>query len=532
MSWVERFGFRRRVPVRFTATVTDPVPGDPDAARALTRGEITHVSETLILRGADWDMPRASDAFRSHVHGFVWLRDLAVALPQERGGDFVRPIISGWLSRHEEPDGEAWRADRIGARLMFWAIYAPYILSTRDAEYRASVLGHFAAAATHAERQMARAPQGMPRIVAAAGLVVAGLMLARGERRLAKAEKLLDGAVKAFVMPHGLPASRCPADLIVLMEWLHMLRATYEARGEAWPDAQQQHDAMARAGIRAARLGDGRLASLHGGNLLRASRIDHVLGWPGMAARGVGAGASSGLQRLESGQTVVVIDAGPPPDADVNAGAHAGALALEYSDGDDRIVTNVGGGTGTRRGVDRRMATAVRTTAAHSTLTLDDVNQSDVEDGAPLGQGVDAVEVERRESEEGLWLATSHDGYLKRFGLTHARDIFLSAGGTDLRGEDRLEPKGRKGAKPRDFAIRFHLTPGMNVTPTADGKGALLKTQSGKIWQMKLSGGALSLDDSLWIGEDARASRTRQLVISGTTSGEGARVRWRFNKVR
>ncbi|MGB3722771.1 MAG: heparinase II/III-family protein, partial [Pacificimonas sp.] len=251
-----------------------------------------------------------------------------------------------------------------------------------------------------------------------------------------------------------------------------------------------------------------------------------------MAARGVGAGAASGLQRLESGQTVVVADAGPPPDADLNPAAHAGALAFEYSDGEDRIVTNVGGGTGTRRGVDRRLDLPVRMTAAHSTLTLDDHNQSDVEDGEPLGQGVDTVEVERRESEEGLWIEASHDGYLKRFGLTHARDLFLSAGGTDLRGEDRLEPRGRKGAKSRPFTIRFHLTPTTDVTPTADGKGALLKTASGKMWQMKLSGGTLTVDDSLWIGEDARAHRTRQLVISGETSDEGARVRWRFNKVR
>ncbi|MGB3722039.1 MAG: hypothetical protein WA979_04385, partial [Pacificimonas sp.] len=289
MSWTERLGFRlgfgQKVPVRFMATVTDPVSGDQDAARALTRGEIIYGSETLILRGANWDMPRASDAFRDYVHGFYWLRDVARALPQERGGEFVRPIVSGWLARHDEPEGDAWRADRIGARLAYWALYAPYILSTRDADYRGAVLGHYARAATHAERHMARAPQGLPRIIAAAGLVMAGLMLERGERRLARAEKLLDGAMNAFIHPHGLPASRCPADLILLMEWLHMLRAAYEARGEAWPDAQQGHDAMARAGLRAVRLGDGRLTSLHGGNLLRASRIDHVLGWPGMAAR-------------------------------------------------------------------------------------------------------------------------------------------------------------------------------------------------------------------------------------------------------
>ncbi len=527
MSLAELLGFRRRVPVRFRTTVADPIEGDRARGRALTRGEITLAGETLYLRGADWTMAGASDRFRTHVHGFYWLRDMAGVLPPDRGGEFVRPIISGWLAAHGDPDADAWRADRIGARLAFWALYAPYILGTNDTDYRSAVLSHYVRAATHAERNMAKAPPGLPRIVAASGLVIAGLLLERNEKRLAQAETLLDGALGSVVLQHGLPSSRAPADLMAVMEWLHVLRTAYEARGEEWPEAQQGADSRARAGLRAARLGDGRLSAMHGGDNYAPALIDHYLAWPGRAARGLGAGAESGLQRLESGRTVVTVDAAPPPDSDINDHGHAGALAFEFSDGEERIVTNVGGAPR-----DSRLTQAVRTTAAHSTLTVDDINQSELRDGEPLGSGVDTVEVSRRESEEGQWLDMTHDGYRKRLGLMHGRRLFLAAGGTDLRGEDRLEPVQRKGRQEYPFALRFHLVPGTDVAPTADGRGAVVKTAQGKMWQLKVSAGNLTVDASLWIDEEGRAKPSRQLVVTGETSADGATLRWRFNKVR
>jgi len=44
----------------------------------------------------------------------------------------------------------------------------------------------------------------------------------------------------------------------------------------------------------------------------------------------------------------------------------------------------------------------------------------------------------REEAEGNAWLDLSHDGYRQHFGLVHHRRLYLSADGTDLRGQDRL----------------------------------------------------------------------------------------------
>src|SRR5205085_2881334 len=96
-------------------------------------------------------------------------------------------------------------------------------------------------------------------------------------------------------------------------------------------------------------------------------------------------------QRLEAKATIVVLDAAPPPAARALSGGCASTLAFEMSDGPRRIVVNCGGGAG----LPSDLGQALRTTAAHSTLTLGDRNSTAIHDDGMLGKGVGQVELAR-----------------------------------------------------------------------------------------------------------------------------------------
>src|SRR3546814_10662751 len=99
------------------------------------------------------------------------------------------------------------------------------------------------------------------------------------------------------------------------------------------------------------------------------------------------------------------------------------------------------------------------------------------------------VLVHRQENEAGTWVDAGHDGYARRFGIEHRRRFYLSSNGQDLRGEDTLLPVAGRGLKRRAsgelrFDIRFHLAPGVEPVPTADGQAALIKLPDGRVWQL------------------------------------------------
>ena len=174
----------------------------------------------------------------------------------------------------------------------------------------------------------------------------------------------------------------------------------------------------------------------------------------------------------------------------------------------------------------------LRTTAAHSTLVVGDSNSTAIHGDGMLGRGVSAVELSRQESDAASRIEASHDGYARRWGFTHRRQLMLTGDGRELRGEDALLPAGRRfgrgGQTP--FAVRFHLGVGVQASPTADGQAALLRLPGGALWQFRCRGGALSIEESLWIDGDGRPQQIAQLVVAGMAPAGGASVSWALKR--
>jgi len=200
------------------------------------------------------------------------------------------------------------------------------------------------------------------------------------------------------------------------------------------------------------------------------------------------------------------------------------------SDGAHRLVVNCGGTQGGAT-LPIELSEALRTTAAHSTLIVEDSNSTAIHADGSLGRGVVEVELDRQEIETGSRVEASHDGYGRRFGFTHRRQLLLSTDGRELKGDDVLLPaRRRRRGDAAQFAIRFHLAPSVEVSPTADGLGALLRIIDGPLWQFRCRGGALAIEDSLWVDGHGRPRGAIQLVVSGEAPAGGASVSWLFRR--
>ncbi|MEY2926641.1 MAG: hypothetical protein RL367_1118, partial [Pseudomonadota bacterium] len=233
-----------------------------------------------------------------------------------------------------------------------------------------------------------------------------------------------------------------------------------------------------------------------------------------------------GYQRLSAGSTIVLCDAAPPPLGRVAQGGCASSLALEISDGEHRLIVNCGGAQGSGLAKMPSLAEGLRTTAAHSTLTLADSNSTAIHPSGTLGKGVSEIDLDRQESDLGSKVEASHDGYAKRFGLIHKRAIALSVDGGEVRGEDTLLPAERKKAQGAAFAVRFHLHPAVEASATADAMGALLRFEKGALWQFRCRGGTLGIEESLWVNGEGQVIATSQLVVTGHAAPGGASVGW------
>lgn len=526
-SPLHAFRLRGRYPLKLLGVPADPLPGDAAAGRAILGGRIEHRGEGIALDELDFANLSVSSALADHLHSFAWLRDLAAAATRERAVPIAERIVSHWLAAHGTTVGQAaWRPDLCARRIFFWTAYAPLILSSTDLIYRSAVLTGIARQARHLERTADKAQRGFRRIVAWGGVVAAGLLIPGGDERVAHGEEGLARALEAGLGDDGGLHDRSPLHQLELVEALAMLRAVYAMRRIEMPEPLAAALVRVAAALAGLMHGDGALSSWQGSGPLGAVRIDEAFEAAGVRPRPLRSPGSWGYHRFDCGQTRLLLDAAPPPVL-LAKGACASTLAFEMSDGVHRLIVNCGGPAGGLADFPAGLADALRATAAHSTLVVDDTNSTATFPDGTLGRGVSEVAVERRETQEASRIEASHDGYVKRFGFTHRRVLTLSTDGRALSGEDQLLPAGRRWrAHPHRAAVRFHLAPQVEVTPTADGQGALLRIDNGPVWQFRCSGGQMAVEESLWVDESGWPRMTHQLVITAEAPPGGTRIEW------
>ncbi|MEO7654452.1 MAG: heparinase II/III family protein [Sphingomicrobium sp.] len=520
-----------RQPLKLVAVPRDHVAGDRQRGAKILAGSLPVGSETIALADLDFTRFRGSDWVSESVQGFAWLRDLAAAASRERGAPVGEALTGRWLIAHGTKPDEAWAPHLWGERILFWTAFAPYILSSDDGGYRSALLNTLARGARYLESNAEKAPPGLKRVTAWCGVVAAGLLVQGGVPRLARGEGGLARALGTAQFDDGGLVSRSPFEQALLVDRLGLLRSSYLAAKQTIPEGIETAAAAALAALHGVTLGDGALSSWQGCGPWEPARLAGLVEGCGFRARPLRQARGWGYQRLSALGTVLVLDAAPPPQPKMAAKGSASTLAFELSDGGQRLVVNCGGPGPVPSALPGDLIEALRSTAAHSTLILDDTNSTSIQVGGPLGRGVDDVTIDRREENESSRLEASHDGYVRRFGLIHKRSIILGNDGKELSGLDQLVPKGRK--KIRDslsYAVRFHLAPGVEATITADGMGALIRSKGAPPWNFRCRGGRLTSEESLWIDGRGQAHRTTQLAVGGEVSGLGGEIGWHFRR--
>jgi uncharacterized heparinase superfamily protein len=469
---------------------------------------------------------------------FLFLADLK-ATEGEEGARAAREWTSDWLRRFDRIDDVAWRPDIIGDRLYSWIAFYEFLAGGKgEAALRQALLQSLARQMRHLFRVWKRA-SGLARLKALRGLVAAAAAV-EDKGRLGRACEKLAEECKAQILPDGGHPSRDPSAVLAVLAYLIESRDALAAASAEIPAALLAAIDRAAPLLRFFHHGDGKLALFNGSSESAAGLIALVLQRAESEAKPPLRAPHMGYERLQAGESLVILDCGAQPPRAWDENAHAGALALEMSVGSERLLVNCGArlvgemSNGERghgeRGEADSWRLAMRATAAHSTLIVADTSSAEIgPDGHFTGP---AFVIASKRSEEGgdQYVWASHDGYRASFGLSHSREIYLAADGEDLRGEDRLESAGNDGAG-RGFAIRFHLHPEIQASANASGDGVDLRLPGGALWRFKATGAAINLAESVYLGTGV-LRRSQQVILSGFAGSDGVSVKWAMRRER
>ena len=499
-------------------------PKSPAEAELLLMGRYRLPGgEAKVRDGSPFFAAPPSQAWSESLHAFHWLRHFDAG-GSEPFQEHLRQLIAHWLRNYGDWHELAWRPHVIARRLMTWASFGKLVLSNAEVLFRARVLLSMARQARHLARTAHLAPPGMPRLTAAIGLAQSGVCLPDGEGRMNKGLHLLARELSTQILPDGGHVSRNPEALLEAASDLLSLVDAMTQRQLLVPVTIRRALDRMMPMIRLLRHQDGRLALFNGGSEGIDGWIETILLQDAARHKASMQAPQSGYQRVECAQALLLVDAGHPPPAPFSTRAHAGALSFEFDAAGERLIVNCGSSL-TR---DDEWQEAMRATAAHSTLTLDDGSSAHVVPpgwargllGPRLVDGPAETRCRRRETEDGVTLALVHDGYA-RLGFRHERTLHLSHDGLQLSGEDVLAPVADRTLPP--FVVRFHLHPAVRVLRADDG--VVLATPGGAVWRFSTDA-ALEVAESIYLGHVNQVRKAQQLVLSEPDGRHTGNVKW------
>ena len=531
-SWFYRRKLKGQLADHLTFHPHDASPRRLEDADALLRGRFRFHGQAMDVAAGQsvFDLAPPNAAWNEALNSFEWLPPLALA-----GGEAARilatNLIAQWIKRNARYSEPIWSPHILGRRLMHLFSHGRLVVVNSDMMWRSKLFVSLREQAKMLERISHEAPDGLPRLEAAAALALSGVCLDDSPKRLETGLKRLEEEIQRQILPDGGHCDRSPETLLHAYRCLTMVHdALAYASAEPPHGLRNARDRMAPM-LRFFRHGDGGLSLFQGGGESDPRMIagllarDEIRGQPFHHAR------HSGYQRLAAGRSIVQLDCGTTPPGAYGLAAHAGFLAFELSSGPGRVVANCGAGGDDHPGWEA----ALRATAAHSTLTLADASAAAILPpgaardllGPRLTGGPVTVDSRRSETSQGWMVEASHDAYVPPYGMMHERKITLSPQGLMLTGSDRLVAV--RAAAKLPFAVRFHIHPDVRVS-RLEGGGILLKLPGGEGWRFRAGGGEISVEESIYLGGDM-VRRSEQLVISGVVRESPAEVAWVFEQI-
>ena len=506
---------------------------DPTRAAELYGGRYAFAGKVVICDGRSvFEMLPPSEEWADTLQSFGWLRHLRAAESAITRAH-ARALVGEWITQQGTWHPLAWRSETTARRIIAWLTQASLILDDADEAFYRKFLRNLARQVRYLRLTARNTRDGLPRLQARIALAYASLTMGSQVNHLRGATRRLSVELDRQILPDGGHISRNPGALIELLLDLLPLAQAFTARNVQPPQALTNAIDRMMPMLRFFRHGDGNFALFNGMGPSSPELLATILAYDDARGEPVANAPHSGYQRVQAGSTVLLMDTGPPPPLSASTDAHAGCLSFELSARYQRIVVNCGLPIAGKENW-RQVA---RATAAHSTVTFNDASSCQfLESGAfrrifgsPIVSGPKTVPVTREtRADATIMLRTSHDGYAGRFGIVHHRIIQVAADGNQIDGEDLFMPPDDRLLPNNaldEFALRFHLHPGVKATPLDDGHGATLVLPNKDVWNFSAHEDYLEIEESVYLGGLEGPRRTFQIVIVGQARKVG-RVHW------
>ena len=458
------------------------------------------------------------------MHNFFWLN----LIDRKTDHKKLKKIIFVWMLKNSKYRQRIWETSTLSARIISWILNIDIILNNSTFDFRKNFLDCVIKQTNHLKKNIRFEKNLSKKIEILTAIILTGLVFKEYEENFDIGIKELEALVKVFFDNNGFPLSRNPDDLVFFSKYLIFCKEIIKDSQRYIPEFLEDIIEKNLNCIHFIKTPNNQLPLFNGATSLNLSQIGKYLEnfKPKVKNNNLG-----GLLRIKYKNHFLLVDVDRPPQRKFSKSYQSGPLSFEYFLDGIKIITNSGFGYN----ISKKAEFLSRLTACQSTLTINETSITKFEKneiiskifGNSIQDSFKSFDVLSKNENHLVGFSASNNGYEKKFGCIHKREIYLDKENNFLKGTDHIFKA--KDGYPIRYAFRFHVNPELSVVKTMSGNSALIQITKNKSLIFTIHDENLEIEKSIFFGEK-KIIDSACITISGNLVNKNKTFNWEIKK--
>ena len=457
------------------------------------------------------------------LNNFFWFFSLDLKSSKKA----VQSLIVNWINNNNKYNNKSWDFDLTSKRVISWLSNHELTYDDDDKEFKIKFDSSVQKQTNHLLYEIKNSKVFENKMIGCSAIILTGLAYQNNKIYLDNGLSFLRKIIKTSIDNNGFPKSRNIKQLSFYLKYFILIREWFKESQNTIPEFIDE--TIYYLGINYASIWQNiKHDILFNGNYIsNNNEFDQYLKRFNYTFKNENK-ETAGYAILKNKKIILAMDIGPSPIGPQSNYYQSGALSFEIISSGKKLISN----SGYFSNKQNKLNKLSKSTALQSTLVIEDYSSCSFKKLKSLGYLVDqGLKIMNKNIvfEDNYWkISASHDGYLKKFGSIHNREIEFYPEQTKFIGTDKIVRKNKD--KNVKFDIRFHLDPETKVMKTQDNRSILIELEN-EGWKFSCDKFNINIDNGLYFGNKNSYKENHNIFISGITHETEQVIKWEITRL-
>ena len=469
-----------------------------------------------------WEDHRINKKELKKLNSFFWL--FTLDLKSSKKG--TQSVILNWIQANKNYNPYNWEIDTLSRRIIAWISNSKLTYEESSEVYKNKFNFVIKKQINHLINEIERSDSVNDKMIGCTAIILSGLSY-DDKKILDYGLILLKKICNISFDTQGFPKSRNFRQLVFYLKHMVTIREFLKESQNVIPDYLNEHIFYLGQSYNFIWQNTQKNYLFNGNHEVSHKEFDKYLVSKGYKFQNKLL-EHGGYALLKNKNVSIMMDVGSSPEKKFSNNFQSGALSFEMYFLGEKIISN----SGYFQNLNHQLNSISRSTASHSTLTIDNSSISKFRkqsNGNIYIENNLKIISKKIIFEKNFWsLKGSHDGYQKKYGIIHNRELNFFPESNFLKGKDNLIKK--KNTKKVNFEVRFHFLPGTKISKTQNEKSILIEFENSG-WRFNCNNYNINIETGLYFGNKNKFLENQNIYIMGAVDKEDQIIDWEIKLI-